>query len=62
MTREEYNTAHQTNYALQERVPEGAYDSYCCSCYMGHVHTWLEHDRSVQHVRAIMPTIGGDTE
>ena len=55
MTRLEHNKIHQVTRLSQERVnchtigygEFSQYDPVCCQCWLGHEHTWEEHDKNL---------------
>ena len=59
MTREEHNNHFGVNRDPEEHVlcntggygELSQYDPLCCACWLGHPHTWAEHDSSVTRGR-----------
>jgi hypothetical protein len=60
MTRHEHNARHGVNRQSEEHVScnllgygeLSQYDPDCAACWLGHAHTWNEHDRLVREKRA----------
>ena len=59
MTREEHNTAHGVNRQPHESVSCNLfgygeltqYDADCPACWLGHRHSWAEHDQWLRKAR-----------
>jgi hypothetical protein len=59
MTREEHNAAFRVDRQPNELVycntlgygELSQYGSDCAPCWLGHSHTWEEHDRSIERAR-----------
>jgi hypothetical protein len=59
MTRTQYNAEHGTNLQPGDQVfsatvggPAAQYDPHCSRCWLGHVHTWEQHDASLARSEA----------
>ncbi len=65
MNRTEHNTTYNVNRLPQERVnchtigygEFSQYDSLCVYCYLGHEHTWQEHDNEI--TKGVLRVQGG---
>jgi hypothetical protein len=57
MKRSEYNDFRKVDYKPEDWVDMDESwderDSHCTKCYMNEPHTWLEHDRSIDHLRNV---------
>ena len=66
MTREEHNAAHGVNRQPHESVSCNLfgygeltqYDGDCPACWLGHRHSWAEHDEWLRKARAAAEGMG----